>query len=238
MKYLVFIFSIFNFQFSIVNAQTRLYYNNAGTTPFFWNYNGNWTVNTSGQSGTPRMLWDYPVTRSSTLSPSSGQIGATAPPTGKMILNGFATKALDAQTLNCTVRIQGFMKFSPTSAGTTAQEIIYVRLFNEDGTLSRELGNAVTNTNLTFGATTYTNVYAVITLTSQVITKGQRIILEEGVNVTASTLTTTIGTKNYGFSIANPDAPLDNTTSGVANLYNAWIEFSQTLKYQYKQGLF
>ena len=113
MKYLVFIFSIFNFQFSIVNAQTRLYYNNAGTTPFFWNYNGNWTVNTSGQSGTPRMLWDYPVTRSSTLSPSSGQIGATAPPTGKMILNGFATKALDIQEAVRTATRGGYLTSLP-----------------------------------------------------------------------------------------------------------------------------
>lgn len=157
---------------------------------------------------------------------SSGASGAVSP--RQMIWRQFVSLPLMPQTLNCTVT--GQIKMNESMSGSvTGGGIIYLRLINENGTVSSELGNSSTlvNGNLTSALTNRT--FPDITLSGVSVTTGQRMEIDIGFTYTVGTQTANLASAVFTDNGSTGNLPVDNVST--ASLNN-WFEFSQTLKFQ------
>jgi hypothetical protein len=213
------------FSIASTQAQTRFYFDRSVTAPITFTPNAAWNttaVNTFVMMYESKTFFAQNI---SNATITSDQVGAAAP--RKSLMQTYISRPMNAQTILSGVTFSLQMRITIAStASTTGQGQIYVRLCNEDGTNLREIGNAQ-STNL---VTTITNRTITVTAGGNItVNNGDRLVIEIGGNESVGSVTTRTFSMSSALGPATTDLPVDNTTT-TAN--NAWFECSQTLLFR------
>lgn len=216
------------FLFGVVQAQTRLYFLQQ-PAPDTAVYQTAWNNKSSGLNFLMYSYTDNKV--------QANQTGLTiSPPLPKRSMSAqYVTPPLAAQTLNGT--IDGQMKYISNVGANGGYILIYVRQLDYYGNVKREIDSSL-STGYIISSSQTNRTMTTINLSNVSISNGDRLCVEVGWKYVAGA--TNLRTTTFPATSLSPrptkDLPVDTTTN-VTTL-NPWIQFSQTLKWQYDYNNF